>query len=138
MIYGKDIPFLYFKGNENQDYTKSQQVWWHLFPQGKITFNQAIKPVQGALIYYAANWAKPIQDSDVLEIPDYAITALTYYAASDILLAKAITSASVRQYNTRVDSGNPEDNPVLQTCKYLQAQFVVACQKLPQIQRGTI
>ena len=135
MLYGRYSPMLTFRAQEVPD---SAMNYWVLYPAGKITFATQISASAGAKMYYAASWTKPTSDASVLETPEYALHALALYAASQCLLGKAVAAANIRQYGTKVDSGNPEDNPMLTVSTYLQRVFDVAVQRFPIMPRGVI
>ena len=135
MFYGRYSPMLTFRAQEVPD---SAMNYWVLYPAGKITFATQISASAGAKMYYAATWAKPTSDASVLETPEYALHALALYSASQCLLGKAVAAANIRQYGTKVDSGNPEDNPMLTVSTYLQRVFDVAVQRFPIMPRGVI
>jgi hypothetical protein len=134
-LHGRYAPLETFKAREIPD---SNLNFWSLFPQGKITFSWKIDLAAGARMYYAATWEKPTNDATNLETPEYALTAISLYAASNCLLGKAVAAANIRQYGTKVDSGSPEDNPMLTASTYLQRVFEVAVQRLPVMPRGVI
>lgn len=113
---------------------------WTLFPYRKVTFSSE-KP-KGVLIYYSGMWAHP--DYDVSEIDAYEFdfplsltNAVTFYAAAYCYLQKAGQHASVRQYNTKVDSGDPLDNPSLSLASALMKQFEEELKRFPQSVKGT-
>jgi hypothetical protein len=135
MLYGRYSPMQTFRAQEIPD---TGQNYWVLYPAGKITFANQIPSSAGAKVYYAATWAKPTSDAAILETPEYALHALALYAASQCLLGKAVAAANIRQYGTKVDSGNPEDNPMLTVSTYLQRVFDVAVQRFPVMPRGVI
>lgn len=87
---------------------------WLEFPFGYISLSNEVDDDQIKVFYYAT-WNKPANFSDysfVIEVPSYAHRGLLFYAASYILMPEAKSSAGIRQYNLRIDSGTPEDNPV--------------------------
>ena len=109
---------------------------WFLNPVDTITFTAAIGE-DGAKVYYAGLWEKPSAEADLLECPAYAINAVLLYAASYIMIAKASGSGEIRQFNTRVDSGNPEDLPHLIIARALLARFEDAMMRIPSMQKGS-
>ncbi len=135
LVYGRYAPMETFRAREVLD---SSQAYWMLFPRGKVTFSGKITLTAGAKMFYAATWTKPTDDTEVLETPEYALTALSLYAASNCLLGKAVAAANIRQYGTKVDSGNPEDNPMLSVSTYLQRVFDISVQRFPTMPRGVI
>jgi hypothetical protein len=108
---------------------------WYLYPQGYITFVTALADV-GAKIFYAASWAKPLDDDEDLEIPMVASNAIIFFATSYCLLRGATGSANVRQYNTKVDAGAPTDNPVKDMSDYYMRRFEIELQRIPMKQKG--
>lgn len=102
-------------------------VDWIEYPAGWLNLNPAVTEGDTFTLYYFAFWNKPTDISDVdfvIEVPQYAHQGMIYYAGANVLVPSAILSATIRQYNLRVDSGNPEDNPVKVEADYLLSRFV--------------
>lgn len=134
-IYGRYAPMQIFQAKEMPDYSSN---YWTLFPLGKIAFATQILASANAKMFYAATWTKPALDITTLETPEYVLTALSLYAASNCLLGKASAAANIRQYGTKVDSGSPEDNPMLTMSTYFEKVFERTVQKFPSIPRGVV
>ena len=100
------------------------------FPEGKITFSKA-PSTDGIKLYYAAVWNKPADDTDVIDVPDVYLTAVSLYAAAYSLLNKATSAAQIRQYNTKTDSGTPEQNPSQRQADYLLKWFETEMNRHP-------
>ena len=103
-------------------------VWanaWFEYPTGTLQFMNDIQ--NGVTLYYASHFTDPsiIDTADyngyddvtgitiddfVMDFPDIAINAVVMYSASYCLNQKAVRSAGIRQFNTKVDSGQPGDN----------------------------
>lgn len=112
-----------------QTLTSTQGNAWHRFPTGILKLiNTASK---GVTIYYSARWTKPEDDDEAIEPPDSALTCLILYAASYCLLSDASASASVRQFNTKVDSGVPSDIPAKVISDFLLGRFERELQRIP-------
>lgn len=107
---------------------------WIEYPAGFLTFANA--PEEDVVVYYGAVWTKPTDDADVLEIPDYGLQALLYYAASHVLMKNATSTANQRQYNIKVDSGTPVMNPLLDVVRYYLERFNIEVGRLPIMERG--
>jgi len=91
-----------------------------LYPEGSLTFSDA--PAYDHTLYYTAYFGMPDDEDDddfVLEVPDRALPALYYYTAAYCLVPSAVESASLRQFGTEVDSGNPEHNPLKDMVTFL-------------------
>lgn len=110
---------------------------WIPFPSGKLTFSKA--PGNDITLYYLAVYTKPptTEDDDlVLEPPDFAMTGLGLYAAAMIMLTGAVSITEIRQFNTKVDSGNPEHNPMKDAANYLIKLFNSEMNRHPKHQRA--
>lgn len=108
---------------------------WYEYPLGTLTLYNAIGS-SGGTLYYAATWSKPLQDADVLEVPEYAMTGLIYYGASYATLNKASAAARLGNYKTKQDSGNPEHNPLLTYSSFLLKRFEYEMARMPKIAKG--
>lgn len=95
---------------------------WMLYPEGKITFTTA--PDEDVTLYYYAVWGTIPEDLTAqFPTPDYLINALLYYGAAYYLVPGSVSSAEIRQYATKIDSGNPEDNPVGKQVQFMLGMF---------------
>jgi len=103
-------------------------------PQGKVTFSKALST--NGKLYYSARWTKPSGDTDPIAAPEIAHTAICLYAAAYCLLSSASQSAALRQYNTKVDSGTPEHNPLQEQANYLLSWFENEMARHPSDLRG--
>lgn len=83
---------------------------WLLFPRNQISFSLAL--TENVTVYYLAYWPKITVKTSNVGVPSHIITALSFYAAAYCLIPEGISSAEIRQWNTKIDSGNPEHNPV--------------------------
>lgn len=108
---------------------------WFEYPNGYITFYTALT-ASGGILYYASQWAKPTVDSTELETPDYATNALVMYGASYAILNKAAAAAKLGNYRTRLDSGDPTDQPLKDFSTYLLKRFDIEMNRMPKQIKG--
>jgi len=88
---------------------------WIEYPSGYLSLNEALDEGDSLNVYYLAYWSLPSAASDfefVIEVPQMAHQGMLFYAASHTLYPTTVGTASIRRWNLRVDSGNPEDNPI--------------------------
>lgn len=114
---------------------------WILNPSGQITFSKEISSGCTYTLMYLATWSKPVSGSPtdlVLEPPASAIVGMSLYAAAYALLPSAVSASEVRQFNTRVDSGNPEHNPMQRAADYLMKLFANEMNRHPKYQRAQV
>jgi len=116
-------------------YGKQEDNSWVNYPSGSITFSTELTD-DGVVLYYAAFWNKPSDDNDLLEVPDYLLAPLSLYMASHLCLPKAFSAANIRQYGTRVDSGTPEDNPLMTMSNNFLKRFEIEMNRLPMMSKG--
>lgn len=78
-----------------------------------------VVPPAGATLHieYYAHYDYPIGDASVINVPHWAITAVAYCTSAYALSGFSLRSSSIRQWNTRSDSGNPIQNPIIEQMK---------------------
>lgn len=113
---------------------QDEQNAWIDYPSGSITFLSKI--TSGGTVYYSAHWAVPALDTDTIEAPLIAMSYLTLYATSYILLGKASAQAEIRQYATKVDSGNPIMLPAKELSNYFLQRAEIELKSLPNMVKG--
>ena len=112
---------------------------WLEYPHGHISFSKNISVGETYTLYYLAHWGKPIDDDDLtdpLEPPSYTHFALALYTTAYMIFPSAVSASEVRQFNTRVDSGNPEHNPMQQSATYLLKLFAEEMNRHPRHQKA--
>lgn len=117
---------------------------WLKYPQGQITF-LGTPPTEGIRVYYSAIWASPDADYEevydslddyVFDFPPTLLNAVVFYSTSYCFLQRSSQAAVLRQYNTKVDSGNPLDNPLLAMATEFRKLFDIELNRFPQSQKG--
>lgn len=110
---------------------------WIEYPTGSLAFSKV--PASAYDLYYLATWTVLTESTDesfVLEPPAQSIVGMALYGAAYALQPSAIGTAEVRQFNTRIDSGNPEHNPLQESATYLLKMFVNEMNRHPKHQRA--
>jgi hypothetical protein len=108
---------------------------WVEYPEGYISFSQA--PQSTVIVYYGASWPLPVKDKDPIEVPDWLIRTISFYAASYALLKGAVDGANLNQFDVRtVDSGTPLMNPLLDMSTHYYERFVQAMKTIPARMRA--
>ena len=129
-IFLEQVPMKVGKG-----LSANGQLGWYIYPTGTIVFTNDLGD-SGAELYYSAYWVKPEDDEEELETPDICVSALTMFAASYCLLNSASQASSIRQFNMKVDSGKPTDNPLEQSSTYFMKRFEIELQRIPPSPKG--
>jgi hypothetical protein len=113
---------------------------WLEYPNGSITLAKPLNTNEVYDLYYLAHWAKVTAtslDATVMEPPAVTMIGLTIFAAAYALLPSAVGAAEYGQFKTRIDSGNPEHNPMQKTTLYLLELFAREMNRHPKHQKAT-
>lgn len=119
----------------------SQVVDWIEYPIGYLNLSPEVDAGTLYTLYYHAYWNTPASATDttfVMEVPRHALQGLMLYACAVVLSPSAINSASIRQFNLRVDSGTPEDNPLKVEADYMLRRFYQEMKMMPPFTKVTI
>ena len=116
---------------EEQDSTS-----FMIYPDGYISMWPEPDDGDEFILYYRARWQMSTHENDVLDIPDHLLLAALYYAAGYVVIPEAESSAELRQYNTRADSGNPAQNPVGDRVLFYMKLFEIEITRQPSKERG--
>jgi len=103
---------------------------WIDVPSGVLSFAAELKDV-GAKVYYMAAWPMPEDEEEPLEPPDITLNAILFFACSYCLLQQAAGISTIRQFNTRIDSGKPTDNATNEMANYFLRRFDIEMQRIP-------
>jgi hypothetical protein len=82
-------------------------------------------PIAGSeiTVQYFAFYNHPYADSDTINIPRWAETAVLYLTAAHALTAASVSNANISQWKDRQDSGTPEHNPLRKQQEYLMTLY---------------
>lgn len=122
---GKFLPSVKMRAQDylGEDVTGNE---FYLYPNGYLTLAKEPDSGDTFTLYYRAYWAVPTASSGTMEIPSKLEDALLFYCCHYILSPEGVSSASIRQWNTRADSGNPEHNPVAERSEHFLRMFEIA------------
>ena len=115
---------------------KPLDTGYYVWPDGYINFSPYIASSSTYQVHYVAYFPEIENDSSVIQIPPWAIEPVVLYTAGRTLEDHASQMAVLGQFRTRVDSGSPEDQPVLQLSKRYIEQFYELVNRHPVPQYG--
>jgi hypothetical protein len=108
---------------------------WIEYPSGHLLFSEELD--HDIVVYYLAYWPKPTVNSSIVGVPSHLFTAICLYASAYCLIPGGVSSASIRQFAQRVDSGTPEDNPLATRVEKLLKLFEMEMNRHPAYMRAT-
>lgn len=133
----------------------SQVPSWFEYPQGYLSLtpkrlDDRLNDIKDLVIFYFSNWdyivatqsgnttIEPYDDASDIELqtPPFADNAIVYYACAYCLTSSATNTSSLRQYDTRIDSGTPTDNPVKDIANLMMLRFSNEVKTFPVIEKA--
>lgn len=112
---------------------------WFEYPNGYVSLSDDSIDGKYVDVYYFTNWTEITtsgSNTDNLETPPFANLALIYYAASYCLASGAMQSSQLRQFNTKIDSGTPEDNPLKEMSIVMMQRFMNEVKTFPPLEKA--
>lgn len=113
---------------------------WLLYPNDQITFSKAIPNNNLYDLFYLAYWEElDITDpgETTVAIPRSSELGVVLYAAAYTIWPAAVGAAEYGTFKNRVDSGNPEHNPMQKAANYLLGLFQQEMNRHPRYQKAT-
>lgn len=111
---------------------------WVEYPSGFLTLTSDCTD-EVMDVYYYTTWTE-VESSgsavDNLDTPPFADLAIIYYATSYVLASSAVSAAQLRQFNTKIDSGSPDDNPLRDSSNMLMQRFMNEVKLFPALERA--
>ena len=83
------------------------------WPGNQIRLREAPGAAKSVVMMYFATYAVPANDTDELDIPNWAYTPLGYLIAAYLLNATGVASTRINQWKARPETGGPEDNALV-------------------------
>jgi hypothetical protein len=113
---------------------EQMQTGYYIWPQDKINFAPFPTESYEYQVHYIAHYNPIVNDNSVISVPTWAIEAIKLYAAGRTLEDAASKMALLGQFRTKVDSGNPEHQPILRLAEMYIEQFweVINQHRAPQ------
>ena len=113
---------------------------WFEYPSGYITLSLE-STAERYKVFFFTNWSEVVTtgsgtSSDMMDTPAFTDLAVVYYAISYCLGSAATQTSQLRQFNTKIDSGNPEDNPLKEMSNLMMQRFLNEMKLMPVIEKA--
>jgi hypothetical protein len=114
--------------------TTSTPLGYVLWPQGKVSFSRIPVADQAITVHYVAHYPVVAVDLSVITVPRWALEAIKLYATAVALEPSSTKAATLGQYKSRREAGEPEDNPVLRLAERCMKRYfeILAMHSPPQ------
>jgi hypothetical protein len=104
------IPGMSWDEDDDTSYRPRGYIEW---PCGTVhLFQTPAADAEAVEVWYFGKYATVEDNADSVEVPAWAIEALLCYAAAASFLPKMADASFLNEYKTKVDQGNPIQNPL--------------------------
>lgn len=103
--------------------TSSQPLRYILWPVQQISFTRVPGNGDAVIAHYVAYYPDVIDDTSVINVPVWAREAIKCYVCAEALAPGAVKASQLRQYQSRREAGNPEDNPLQRQSESFAKQY---------------
>jgi len=105
------------------------------FPYGTLQFPAYRGDVQVFYYAYYPEVDRDSLDTQPVPIPQWAVKGVVMMTAAYSMLPALASDARLNQYNTRLDSGNPEHLPIRELINFYREQYKMEIDKWPAQKR---
>lgn len=109
------------RATPNTEYTESGG--FYTLPETKLHLTSMPEANSIMHVEYFAYYDRITSDTDPLTTPRWAESAICYAVGAYAIGSNALKAASIRQFNSRDDSGNPVQNPLLEQQKWFLKMY---------------
>jgi hypothetical protein len=112
---------------------------WLEFPRGSLYLSKVLDQGREIRVYYTAYFNKPSTKDDLdfeLETPRYALAGMLYWACAHCVIPFSTSAAQVRNWNQKIDSGKPTDNPLEANARFYRQLFIDEMTRVPKVVGG--
>lgn len=131
---------IFVPGENYSQWTDSSGIpsLFFIWPNDKINILPVMASGTKVEMYYHAAWGEVTAGTSVIDAPRWALRLLNFYAAAYCIAPSGIKSAKIRQFNQKLDSGNPEDNPINEQADYYLKWYRTELAKYPPQRDGIL
>lgn len=96
---------------------------YYEWPAGTLNFTRPLPASTVLSVGYYAYWPRIERETDYLGVLRWMEDALYWHSQASAMAKPGVLAATIRQYNTRRDSGSPNDNPLLEYARYAMKRY---------------
>lgn len=104
---------------------------YYVYPRGTINFLKPIPAGNAVQVDYWGYWARVEGVEDTLKVPRWMEEPLRWYCLHLAMSKPMVSIAKLANYKTRLDSGDPLDNPQLELSRYFKRRYDELLSEMP-------
>jgi hypothetical protein len=133
---GKYIPKATLASGTNRP-TSLTACDWIETPKGFLSISASSEYVtDNLLVNYLGYWPKPIAAESIIYVPRIGHMGMIYYSASIVITPTVVDISTLGPFKIRVESGTPEDNPMMRTSEWFRQLFLQEMKMMPPYQKA--
>lgn len=113
---------------------------WIESPKGYLNISTDEEYIASDItVHYLAHWPKPPATGNSgfsIVVPACAYMGMIYYAASVVVTPVVVDISTLGPFKIRVESGTPEDNPMMRTSEWFRNLFLQEMKMMPPYQKA--
>ena len=107
---GEDVPRYLLPTYSSFNISPSDEYGFFCWPENQLNIGSPVSIGDVLDVKYYAYYNHPVQDSDLITAPTWALSALSYRVGAYALAQREIQEAKLSTFDDKRDSGTPEDS----------------------------
>lgn len=108
---------------------------WYEWPTGTLRFVDVVGRVDVEYYAYYRTIRTADDDSALVRIPKWALYPIVLLAAYYCMVPESVTASQLGQWDSTIDSGNPEHNPLMKQARFFWERYTIEVDQWPRQQR---
>ena len=96
---------------------------FYTMPEEVLHLASELNGTYDLVVHYFAYYNRPYALTDTIDVPRWAYTAISYLATAHALTRLVTSTANIRRFADKRDSGQPEHNPILRQREHLLKEY---------------
>lgn len=124
-LYLRGVPTPLPRSTIEEQYVRTKTQPCYYIHENNLVVAGIGSPKEVEFLYaYYGYYKRIINDDSIVEVPLWAHEACGIYVALQAIQREALDTSRFNKFKTKVDSGNPEQNPFIPILKWLEKRFI--------------
>ncbi len=120
---GESLPALINQRFLAQQFMISRNIAYYEYPAGRLNFAEDVLENTELHVSYFGYFDLVTDDTDLIPAPRWAEEALVWYIQMLAMAKPSVQASMLGQYKTKIDSGSPEDNPLMKSVEHCRKMW---------------